>query len=1340
MPNRSALAKVVTLTWFFRLIPLLVMLPATLLLSGGPVSGQDGLPAIGDIRDLSTQLSVQRTGDITLAVSVFNHSPITMRNIQVRLTADPPLAFEALTSALGASPDEFDPATNIWTIPELAAGKPVVLYFQPLPGSTAQYVTVQAEIISSEPAEGAANLANNQYAEWVHVEAATTTGQKRKKLVHNAVLYLNVDNSIPEPGQIPVFKVSIVDLDHSTRTFVRFDQADVVVKVELSEGLAFAGAPSPPSGTTFSETASTAGVWRLGRGSWEPGTLSIPVRLTAEADAAPALNRRCLTAQIVDSIPPPSAAFRNDIRSISGRVIRTAQTHTLCLGTEATVISAHPLNPPVAIIYGTCAQDRRSAGACRVDETRETTPLHVIEYDPEDHSSGVAVHRADEVTILVDPEPLANPLTIGGTTYHWSTGHVLSRITNDNRFQGVRLTRVVPGRHFAESRKYKISDVTPKQRPGTMAIVDRYFNNNVLEYYEALNPEKSDKLIDNIGDTWTNTRYFHIVVFSEPGVYKVNLESEYTRKSDSLVISNNAILTYLVGEVAELQVHDAGLHGTLPRGQQAYTLRAENNLERTAELVEVALTGVPQGAKAEVSEDGGEYERGNCGVNGLCSGIWKIGALEGRDYRHLTGRSDGPTLTLLVGGEAKPITATITSEQTKTVTAGGKSYTIEVIDLDDSNSKGVSVAVGTGRGEPDPEAPQSMRVDRIASVALVRWETVEEVSRWPVAFYQVERDNRILDVEVKNPLYLDLQASGNHVYRVRAVNEFGDPGPWSGSIPDAPGDFTVELSDGGNAALLSWTAPASPLPITGYVIDISDSADGDDRTNDATVGANVTTWTHTGLSPGDVKFYRVQARNRDGVGAWTDWQSVSSGPGAPGNLRARANGPSEIVLTWNEASSRDVAIYEYELEYSDTSASEGYEWYFLQTVLHDEGLRYVDNTVPQGTTRYYRVRARTLQGNVGGAWSNVASATTPEAGPAPPLNVAVDFAVGNTENAALLTWEASASGDASYYRIEHSTDGQTWEPESDRHTGTCDVGGTTKFCYTDSGLFSGTEHWYRVAGVNSSGVAGEWSAPVSHVTQGDPTEPPWEPENLRITSVSGRQVSLAWDAPMDDGGSPVTGYEYMVESACVHDPVQICQVIAPTRTGGTSATVTVPNVRGQYQFYVRARNAAGVGWWSQPVSQYIDPRRNWRVTVSPSSLTVPEGGEATYTVRLTSDPGKPVWVALDWYGDSDLGEGHADRGIPSLSEQQFKWLLPSNYASQNPDIYLDPEYTSPYNVGVAITVTAREDGDSENGTADIANTVYYVPCAYLGNPSGCVDDPEDTGITAWVAATERDND
>ena len=213
-------------------------------------------------------------------------------------------------------------------------------------------------------------------------------------------------------------------------------------------------------------------------------------------------------------------------------------------------------------------------------------------------------------------------------------------------------------------------------------------------------------------------------------------------------------------------------------------------------------------------------------------------------------------------------------------------------------------------------------------------------------------------------LPLDTEGVGRY-YRIRAVFDDGIEGPWAETravdkVPEIPGDFAAVLSESGNAAVLTWTAPASRPPITGYVIDISESPDGDSRTNDRTVGGSVTTWTHTGLGAGDVKYYRVKARNSAGEGEWTAWQSVGTGAGAPGSLRARANGPNEIVLTWSKPSSRDVEVSHYELEYSDFSATDGYYWVRLATVFAEDGLRFVDDGVPPGTTRYYRVRAWTM--------------------------------------------------------------------------------------------------------------------------------------------------------------------------------------------------------------------------------------------------------------------------------------------------------------------------------------------------------------------------------------------
>ena len=357
-----------------------------------------------------------------------------------------------------------------------------------------------------------------------------------------------------------------------------------------------------------------------------------------------------------------------------------------------------------------------------------------------------------------------------------------------------------------------------------MAEFYRWFANGVVNFHEGLNPDKSDKRSEAIPDTNTTRVWTRFVVFSKPGVYKVNLGITFTRVSDDVPVSNTGTFTFIVGDVGDLQVHDAGLHGALPRGQKAYTLRAENNLDGTAELVEVELTGVPQGARAEVSGDGGRYDRGACNENGLCDGIWKIGNLESRDYRYLSGRSDGPTLTLLVDGDdPKPITATIASKQTRTVTAGGQTYNIEVFDLDDSDSKDVSVAVGTGRGERDPEEPRSLRVDRLGSIALLLWDAVEKVSRWPVAYYEVERNGQILALELRGTLYVDLRrGSGNASYRVRAVSDQGVVGPWSSrsragapEVRTDPGDFTATVDLHGTKVRLEWL----PAPTSGSTVD-----------------------------------------------------------------------------------------------------------------------------------------------------------------------------------------------------------------------------------------------------------------------------------------------------------------------------------------------------------------------------------------------------------------------------------------------------------------------------------------------------------------------------------------
>ena len=1181
---------------------------------------------------------------------------------------------------------------------------------------------------------------NNTSRVWSYV--SSRSGQ-RWQAGGNYSVVVSVDNPSPSPGGTVNFTV-IASRAARDESYENAPAIDLKVDIDLTRGLSVTGTPTfasldsegsvlgvTPVSLRYSDNVFTIGTLKgptLELRS-DPVRNSVTLPISVASDAV--VNEQCLTATLTGNPPPGTGPFDDKISDNVAKVCMGAQPLSPLLSSQVALFKIYPCvgntNPPCDSTDDVRVRAVNTGGELEEILGPGKALIQIQErpnrkYDSHTNSVNGGNIVSWQIPVIWDATEinavhtqwnnLRDGFTASGTSGGAPPGKVHIRAYEGQAYAIIYKMTSATGWTFEDTVGY---DPVAGSTPVTFTAEFEKLGTYKLQFTAKLTRPTRDGDEDCDPDNGVNQR------FCASETYTIH-----------------------VGPMADLAVEDGGASSYVAADRNALAIVAVNNGPDGTPGARV--TGLPTNAEV-IHVSHGSYNK--------TTGEWNIDRLSLRGYYRSRGESE-PTLVLgasagdtasasiasaknyevCVGPKSNPVNLAHTTQATCEAVTNASWNSVPVYDYKTGNNAAIITArAGTGGGE---DAPASLAVMETRVGNIVLWRGVEEVNSLEVTHYEVQRWANPwtpLADNVTGTVYLDMAGRANADYRARAVNAAGVPGPWSitGRPPEAPRNFSVALSESGNAAVLSWTAPASPSPITGYVIDISDSASGDSRTNDVTVGGSVTTWTHTGLSGGDVKFYRVQARNRDGVGAWTAWQSVSAGPGAPGNLRAQANGPSEIVLTWSAAFSRDVPIYEYELEYSDTSASEGYEWNFLQTVLQSEGLRYVDNTVPDGTTRYYRVRARTLQGNVAGTWSNIASATTSEAGPSAPLNVSVDFAVGNTENGALLTWEAPASGSASYYRIEHSTDGgATWESESARHTGTCNVGGTTKFCYTDSGLFSGTEHWYRVAGVNSSGVAGEWSEPVSHITQGDPTEAPGEPQNLRIASVNGRQVSLAWDEPEDDGGSRVTGYEYRVDGACLHDPQLICQVIKPTRTGGTSVTVTVPDVRGQYEFYVRALNAVGAGWWTQPVRQYVDPQRNWRVTLSPSSLRVDEGGEATYRVRLTSDPGQPVWVALDWSGDPDLGN--------TLSYQQFKWLLPSNYANENPDLHLDPDFTSPWNVGVPITVTAEEDDDSENGTAAIHNTIYYVPCADLGYPAGCVDDPEDTGVNVCLTATERDNE
>lgn len=107
-------------------------------------------------------------------------------------------------------------------------------------------------------------------------------------------------------------------------------------------------------------------------------------------------------------------------------------------------------------------------------------------------------------------------------------------------------------------------------------------------------------------------------------------------------------------------------------------------------------------------------------------------------------------------------------------------------------------------------------------------------------------------------------------------------------------------------------------------------------------------------------------------------------------------------------------------------------------------------------------------------------------------------------------------------------------------------------------------------------------AMVTIVEASPPPAPPSSPRNLVATGGIG-QISLAWDAPTDDGGSPVTGYAVFAGHASASE--------SRIATIGNVLTFTEAELDpGVTRFYlVRAINAAGEGAPSNGATATTDP-------------------------------------------------------------------------------------------------------------------------------------------------------
>ena len=297
-------------------------------------------------------------------------------------------------------------------------------------------------------------------------------------------------------------------------------------------------------------------------------------------------------------------------------------------------------------------------------------------------------------------------------------------------------------------------------------------------------------------------------------------------------------------------------------------------------------------------------------------------------------------------------------------------------------------------------------------------------------------------------------------------------------------------------------------------------------------------------------------------------QTSTNAPSAPRDLIATADGQTVIELDWRAPSSEGASsITGYRIEYS---TNEGTTWRTLESDTGDDDTDYRDTGLDKGTTRHYRVSAINDDGT--GPVSNVASATTDSDRPGAPTGLT---ARANGSDRIDLTWTAPTNvGDGiTGYQIEISDDaGSSW---------TVHVADTrsTRTTYSHRNLDAGSTWHYRVAAISSAGVG-----PTSNVANATTNiGRPSAPLALSATAVGQNSIRLAWTAPNDDGGAPITRYRVEVSRTGTSG-----WLLVTSNNRSTTYTHTGLNPGSRRYYRVAAINSEGTGPFSRVANAITD--------------------------------------------------------------------------------------------------------------------------------------------------------
>lgn len=453
-------------------------------------------------------------------------------------------------------------------------------------------------------------------------------------------------------------------------------------------------------------------------------------------------------------------------------------------------------------------------------------------------------------------------------------------------------------------------------------------------------------------------------------------------------------------------------------------------------------------------------------------------------------------------------------------------------------------------------------------------------------------------------------------FRVKAVNKEGESEPLETlgtiiardpfTVPSQPG--APEPADWSASHIeLTWPEPASDggSPITGYIIEKKDKYgpiwEKALETTHATPSATI-----NGLIEGNEYQFRVIALNK-------------AGPSEPSDAgKTFTAKPRYLAPKIDRRNLRDVTLsagtsLKYDVNIIGEPAP-SVEWRFNNTPMNNTKEIHIEN-VPYNTKLVIRPSKRTDSGqytviakNSSGTDTVVVTVTVTDkpTSPVGPLEVADVHKEG-----CKLKWKKPKDDGGTpieYYQVD-KMDPETgcWVP----------CGRSTDPNFEVTGLTPGKEYKFRVAAVNAEGES-EPLETLKPIVAKNPFDEPGKPGNVRATDWDKDHVDLAWSAPIEDGGSPITGY--IVEKK---DKYGQWEKAVEVPAGALKAKV--PDlVEGQtYEFRVRAVNAAGPGEASDATGPITAKPRNQAPRIDRTNLVevrIKAGANFAYDIKISGEP------------------------------------------------------------------------------------------------------------------------